>query len=198
MSLASPLPFPVVVLAGGEGRRIGGGKPLRILGGETLLGRAIRVASGWSDDVCVAVRHKTALDRSISLLADEPSLAGPLAALVSALRHANGRGCDRVMLIPCDTPFLPLNLPHRLDAEIGDANAAVASSAGQLHPVCSLWRVTVLDRLSGYLAGGRRSLHAFAEQVGFSAVDWPVEPFDPFFNINNAMQLQQAEAMLAS
>ena len=44
----------IVILAGGEGRRIGGGKPERLLGGETLLDRALRSARDWSDDVFVA------------------------------------------------------------------------------------------------------------------------------------------------
>ena len=47
----------IVILAGGEGRRIGGGKPQRLLGGETLLDRALRRARSWSDEVLVAARH---------------------------------------------------------------------------------------------------------------------------------------------
>jgi molybdopterin-guanine dinucleotide biosynthesis protein A len=44
----------IVILAGGEGRRIGGGKPMRMLGGETLLDRALAIGRRWSDDVLVA------------------------------------------------------------------------------------------------------------------------------------------------
>jgi molybdopterin-guanine dinucleotide biosynthesis protein A len=46
----------IVILAGGEGRRIGGGKPQRMLGGETLLDRALGRARSWSDEVLVAAR----------------------------------------------------------------------------------------------------------------------------------------------
>lgn len=38
----------VVIMAGGEASRMGGGKPLRLLGGRTLLNRAIERAQGWS------------------------------------------------------------------------------------------------------------------------------------------------------
>ena len=44
----------IVILAGGAGRRIGGGKPLRMLGGVTLLDRALAIARAWSDEVLVA------------------------------------------------------------------------------------------------------------------------------------------------
>ena len=38
----------------------------------------------------------------------------------------------------------------------------------------------------------------FAEAVGHEAVEWPAEPFDPFFNINDEADLAQAEALLRS
>ena len=46
----------MVILAGGEGSRIGGGKPLMRLAGERLIDRALRTARGWSDLIAVAVR----------------------------------------------------------------------------------------------------------------------------------------------
>jgi molybdopterin-guanine dinucleotide biosynthesis protein A len=39
----------VVVLAGGEGRRIGGAKPLRLLAGERLVDRALHQARKCTD-----------------------------------------------------------------------------------------------------------------------------------------------------
>jgi len=48
--------FATVALAGGEGLRIGGGKRLHLLGGETLIARAHRMAQDWSYNVAVAVR----------------------------------------------------------------------------------------------------------------------------------------------
>ncbi|MBX9896764.1 MAG: NTP transferase domain-containing protein [Qipengyuania sp.] len=48
----------VVILAGGEARRMGGGKPLRMLAGRTLLDRAIERAMRWSDRVVIAARSR--------------------------------------------------------------------------------------------------------------------------------------------
>ena len=47
----------VVVLAGGEGRRIGGGKPGLMLGGVSLLDRALALAAGYGRPVAIAVRE---------------------------------------------------------------------------------------------------------------------------------------------
>ena len=183
--------FPIVVLAGGEGRRIGGDKAQRRLGGRTLLDHALGAARIWSDQVAVALRT-TGGD-----LLDDPDIAGPLGGLAAALRFARSEGAAWVMTIPCDMPFLPDDLRQRLEAEIGGALAAIASSGGEDHPVCGLWRTGALDRLDDYLATGRRSLRGLAAAVGFVAVDWPVGALDPFFNINDGQDLARAEQILA-
>lgn len=173
----------IVILAGGEGRRIGGGKPQRLLGGETLLERALRTARGWSDEVLVAARAG-------GDIADDPAVEGPLGGVAAAL----ALGGD-VLTVPCDMPFLPDDLPVRLQS---DAAATVAASGGRLHPVCAFWTAAARDRLPAYLTTGRRSLTGFAEAVGYTAVEWPTEPFDPFFNINDAADLARAETLLRS
>ncbi|MEA3029682.1 MAG: molybdenum cofactor guanylyltransferase [Sphingomonadales bacterium] len=169
----------IVVLAGGEGRRIGGHKPLRLLGGETLLDRALRRAWGWSDDVLVATAET-----------DMPGIEGPLGGVAAALA-----GGGDVLTIPCDMPFLPDDLPERLQSK---ETATIAMSGGRLHPVCALWRARAIEGLAGYVATGRRSLRGFAEAVGYKAVVWDADPVDPFFNINDEADLAQAEALLRS
>jgi molybdopterin-guanine dinucleotide biosynthesis protein A len=168
----------IVILAGGEGRRIGGDKPQRLLGGETLLARALRRARGWSDDVVVATAEN-----------DLPGIEGPLGGVAAAL----ALGGD-VLTIPCDMPFLPDDLPERLQSR---ETATIAMSGGRLHPVCAVWRAQAIEGLAGYVATGRRSLRGFAEAVGYEAVAWAAAPVDPFFNINDQADLARAEALLA-
>ena len=187
-----------VILAGGESLRIGGGKPLRNLGGETLLARALTAARSWSDEIAVSVRSEDQLgDLPAPVLVDKGDVAGPVDGLAAALRHARGRSKAFLLTLPCDMPFLPRDLVLRLAEAMGDdAAVALASSNGYLHPVCALWRSTAFDRLHDYLDSGGRSLKGFAEHVGFTAVAWPSSPIDPFFNINTRDDLDHAEAIL--
>lgn len=189
----------VVILAGGEGGRIGGRKPLRLLGGKRLIDRAEALAGQWSDIVAVAVRDPAQVGSTKSAcIFDAEGIEGPLAGLAAALRLARDRGCEAVMTIPADTPFLPADLLQRLSQAIGSAAAAIASSGGKLHPVCGLWTVSALEGLPDYLESGRRSLTGFAERIGFHAVEWPTEPEDPFLNINSVEDLAGAERLLKS
>lgn len=188
----------VVILAGGEGSRIGGAKPLRMLAGERLIDRALRWAGGRSEVIAVAARRETQVPGiAAEIIADNPRVVGPLSGLMSALRFAQGQGKAYALTIPADMPFLPNDLLRRLHGAIGGHACALASSNGRLHPVCGLWRVSALEQVNAYLATERRSLKGFAEMLGCVAVEWPGEPSDPFFNINSAADLDLAERRAA-
>ena len=187
----------VVVLAGGQGSRIGGAKPLRTLAGERLIDRALRFARSHSDAVAVAVRdalQAKAVDADV--IVDEP-VEGPLGGLIAALRLARTSGRPLLLVVPADMPFLPPDLIERLRDAMGARSCAVASSGGHLHPVCGLWRAEALESATAYAESGRRSLRGLAEAVGHAIVQWPTEPADPFFNINSADDLAEAERRLA-
>ena len=176
---------------------MGGNKPLRLLGGRRLIDRAETLAGQWSDRLAVSIRDPAQVEGTrLECILDEEGIEGPLGGLAAALRFGCTKGLEAVLTIPADMPFLPAGLRERLSAEIGHHGAALTSSGGHFHPICGLWRVSALDKLDGYLETGRRSLKGFAEAIGFRAVDWPIEPNDPFFNINSAEDLAIAERML--
>jgi molybdenum cofactor guanylyltransferase len=184
----------VVILAGGEGRRIGGAKPLRTLGGERLIDRAAGLAGLWSDDVRVALRTPGQLGRSkLPVLLDEPTIMGPLAGLFTALRACAEAGRGTLLTIPCDAPFLPHDLLDGLNCALGKNLVAVATSGSVSHPTCALWRCEALQQLPTYLQTGRRSLIGFAKALGFATAAWD-EAY--FCNINCPEDLQKAEDRL--
>lgn len=184
----------VVVLAGGEGRRMGGRKPLRRVGSLSLVAHALARARAWSSNVAVAVRSadQVAGEADAPLILDDPAIAGPAAGLASAFDFSRRTGAARLLILPCDAPGLPADLLARLEDALdlqGDALVAMASSGGTLHPVCALWRVAAGDRLAAYLASGRRSLRGFAADCGMQVVDWEAADPDPFANANTPEDL---------
>lgn len=179
--------------------RIGGSKPLRLLGGRPLLARALDYAGSLSSRVAIAARDiQQLVNVGATIIRDDPAIEGPLGGLAAALRFARDEGADAALTLPTDMPFLPPDLAERLSIALEDFRAAIARSGTHLHPVCGLWRPTALESLPTYLASGKRSLKGFAETVGYVAVDWPTDPADPFFNINTLADLNLAERRLGS
>ncbi|MEO5773440.1 MAG: molybdenum cofactor guanylyltransferase [Sphingomicrobium sp.] len=194
----APTNFAVVVLAGGEGRRIGGDKPLRELGGRRLIDRALERARQWSVKVVVSIRDVRPEGLAAAMVEDDPSVGGPVAGLIAGLRFARSEGCPFLLAIAADMPFLPVDLPERLSAAMPpDVNAALASSGGELQPIASLWRVDALRQVDDYVVSGRRSLKGLAATIGFAEVKWPASTPDPFFSINTPEQLALAEQWIS-
>lgn len=185
----------VLVLAGGEGARMGGAKPQRELGGMRLIDRALRQALSFGNQIAIAVREEGQIDTGFPCIIDAEGLCGPLAGLSAGLAYAEGLGKQYLLLLPTDMPFLPTDLFDRLSralAENSEANSALAQSGERVHPVCSLWRTDIRELLSEYTQTGRRSLIGLAEHAGFVSVCWDDLP-DPFFNLNTRQDLEAAQ-----
>ena len=195
---------PLVIAAGGQGRRIGGEKAQRLLGGASLLDWAIRYAIGLTDNVGVAMPGGMSADLppvvhrlNDPVTTDSGEGEGPIGALAAAMDFAVTQGPERVAMIGCDMPFLPGDLLDRLGAALdAGQGAALAISGGRLHPLAAMWRV-MPDELSQYRATGSRAMMGFAEQVGYTTVEWDIASIDPFFNINTPDDLAEAERKMA-
>ncbi len=170
---------------------MGGGKPLRLFRGRSLIAHALDRARSWSPQVAVSVRSPDQVGPvAAPLVLDDPHIEGPLAGLSAALAYAREEGAGRLLTLPCDMPGLPDNLARRLEeALVPGVGAAVAICAGRLHPVCAVWEVRAQAGLRSYLAGGRSSLRGFAEAVGMTTAVWAAEFAPAFENINTPIDL---------
>lgn len=179
-----------VIFAGGQATRMHGRKALRAFGGTTLLDRALAKAHGWTKDVAITARSADQLGATAApVLLDAPNIEGPLAGLLSASRVPS----PYVLTIPCDMPFLPDDLLDRLAGAIAGHDAVLASSGGQVQPVCGLWRTRALAGIAAYASSGRRSLIGFAESIGFTTVEWGE---GPFANLNTPDEFEAARRLL--
>lgn len=190
----------VLVLAGGQGMRMGGAKPERLLGGHRLVDHALHIARRNGGRVAVGLRAPGQVQvEGAQVVLDESGVEGPVASLAAGLNWARENGVDLLLTLPCDAPFLPRDLGVRLNKRLelsGDA-AALATSHGRTHPSCGLWRTGAIASLSSYLSSGRRSLIGFAEHIGYVVEDWGAPERDPFFNINTPEELEMAATCLS-
>lgn len=187
-----------VVLAGGLGRRIGGGKPLRLLGGERLADRALANARRFSSHIALSIGSDGRVAGcDVPQIVDPEPDWGALGGLAAGLDFAAGIGADLVLTLPCDSPFLPDDLLTRLRAALGPMDqAAIPGRGDRLHVACGLWRVGLRKPVADFAGGGGRALHGLIERIDHAAVHWPAEGVDPFFNINSPEDLRQAELLL--
>jgi molybdopterin-guanine dinucleotide biosynthesis protein A len=188
-----------VLLAGGRGQRMGGGdKPLRLLHGRPLLDHAIARIRPQVGAMVLNANGDPARFAAYGLpvVADPlPDHPGPLAGILAGMRWAAARGVADVLSVPTDTPFLPPDLAARLAAGRGAMPLACAASGGWTHPVIGLWPTALADALEAAMRAGIRKIDRWTAEHGVVAVEFSIEPFDPFFNVNTPEELAEAERL---
>jgi molybdopterin-guanine dinucleotide biosynthesis protein A len=193
-----------VLLAGGLARRMGGGdKPMRQIGGRTLLARVIARLEPQCNGLILNANGDPARFAGFGLPVVADNLAnfpGPLAGILTALDWAatNRPEVAWVLSAAADCPFLPRDLVARLHQARTEQNAelAVAASDGQSHHVIGLWSVGLRDELRHALVVENiRRVESFITRYRLATVTWPVETLDPFFNANTTDDIAVAEEL---
>lgn len=178
-----------VVLAGGEGRRLGGvDKGLQIWRGRALIDHLLERLRAQQDlplDALAISANRHLEDyrqRGLPVRPDAPEHAGcgPLAGMAQALRFAREQGCAAVWLTPCDTPDLPTDLGAALWRRLEDSGAPavaprlVPSDAGpDWQPTHALLRTALLEPLEQALARGQRKVLDWLLSQGLQALELP-------------------------
>ncbi len=208
--------YAALILAGGRGSRMGGadkglvdwdGRPLvrsvlTRLQTQTIPAQSIWISVNRNDEQYARLG-------SVEVIKDErPDFAGPLAGIESTLRQVK---TPLLLVVPCDTPLLPLDLfealyqPMQQDASISatyaitsadvsthtapiseSSNADVESSS-QAHPLCCLLRTTLLADLSNYLDQDQSRVMRWIQRIHAKAVRF--SEIRAFANMNDLQTL---------
>ena len=181
-----------IVLAGGQGRRMGGvDKGLQLLHGKPMVAAVLaRLAPQVSEILINANQNLSDYARFGHRVIPDAigGFAGPLAGLHACLGEARN---DLVVTVPCDSPFLPMDLLSRLRKEINDNDLAVAKTGDQPHPVFALVRTSVKAGLEDFLRKGGRKIDAWYSTLNVVEVRFDDEA-EAFRNINTREELNSA------
>jgi molybdopterin-guanine dinucleotide biosynthesis protein A len=191
-----------LILAGGLARRMGGGdKPLTQIGNQSILARVIERMRPQCTSLLLNANGDPSrfADTGLPVVADDvPDFAGPLAGILAGLEWTavNAPDIGTVVSVPGDCPFLPRDLVshlHQVRRESG-LPLACARSGDWRHPVVGLWPVALRADLRRALTEeGLRKIELWTARHGVALADWPVQPVDPFFNVNTPEDAATAE-----
>ena len=181
-----------VVLAGGQGRRMGGvDKGLQLLHGKPMVAAVLARLAPQVDEILINANQNLEAYAQFGhrVVPDAVGgFAGPLAGLHAGLCEARH---ELVLTVPCDSPFLPLDLFIRLQKQMGEKDLAVARTADQPHPVFALVRRAVRKNLEDFLSRGGRKIDAWYGSLKVIEVAFDDEA-DAFRNINTREELNSA------
>lgn len=158
---ASPPELRGLVLAGGRSERLGQDKAAVVIGGQSLLERAVALVGRFAGDVHVAVRPdqmSETLRRRFALIPDQGSGIGPAAGIIAAHRLAPGSAW---LVLACDMPRVDDRVLAALVGRRDVTRSATAfrcEAGGLPEPLCAIYEPATLARFRRQLeAGGNPS-----------------------------------------
>jgi molybdopterin-guanine dinucleotide biosynthesis protein A len=185
----------LLVLAGGDSRRMGRPKAWLEVGDTTLLRYVVeRLAPAFSE-VMVSFAEPEQLEEPVPyrIVFDRKRSTGPLAGLEAGLVAARN---EVIFAVACDMPYVTQEVAQIAVAAARDCDAAIPKFGGRPEPVCGAYRRTALPFITGALNSGRLKT---ADLVGELDVTW-LEGLDPgaFRSLNTPQDLERFHVEFAS
>jgi molybdopterin-guanine dinucleotide biosynthesis protein A len=183
--------FPVtaIILAGGQGLRVGGqDKGLLRYKGKPLIDHIIDRLSPQVEELFISANRNQEdyARRGYPVLSDTlPDYPGPLGGVLVGLGKAR---FEWLVVSPCDTPLLPLDLVDRLCRSRGKSRAVVAKDPKHTHYTTLMLHKDRLAALNAYIDRGGRSVKGFLEAVGATTAEFVDEV--AFRNFNQESQFE--------
>jgi molybdopterin-guanine dinucleotide biosynthesis protein A len=181
------------VLAGGRGRRIGGGKAVAQLCGRPMISYPLAALEAVLPEVVVLAKPDTelpSLPSHTGVWRESESLQHPLVGLRTALELAGGR---TVLVCAVDLPLVKATFVRRL--ALGEpewATAVVAGRGDAIQPLLGRYSAHALDQLRA------TDLEASLRQAVWALEPQLLEVGDPLelFNVNTPADLARAAGLL--
>jgi molybdenum cofactor guanylyltransferase len=205
-----------VVLAGGEGRRMGPGplKPLRRLAGRPMVAHVVERLRPQVMDLVVIANEPAAAFKAlkVAVIADPPDIQraakrdgrklGPLAGILAGMEWARAHHphAGWILTAPADVPFLPLDLTVRLcgHMHVPEPDVLMVRHGRRREHTIAVWSVKLAaDLRRAVLEEGVRRVDEFARRYRFAELVWPGGA-GPFLNVNTPAEFSLATRRLAS
>lgn len=185
-----------IFLSGGRGSRLGGiEKGLVPLVGRPLIQWVIERISPQVSKCVISANHQIEAYRALGypVVADTlPDQPGPLAGILAA---AAAIPSEWLLVVPCDTPFLPLDLVSQLaDATRDGQHLARATDTKHAHYAIMRLHRRLLPDMAAFLASGQRSVQRWQARHPCAEACFP-DP-EAFANLNTLEDLARAELRL--
>jgi molybdenum cofactor guanylyltransferase len=185
----------LLVLAGGESRRMGRPKAWLDVGGGTLLRYLVQRLGPAFSEVIVSFAEPEQLLEPVPyrVAFDRRPGAGPLAGLESGLVAARN---DVVFAIACDMPYVTPEVAQVAVAAARGCDAAIPRHDGRAEPVCGAYARSALPAITRAIDEGRLRAADIAAEL---EVTW-LEGLDAslFRSLNVPADLERFNAELSA
>ena len=189
------------IIAGGQGRRLGGViKRDLLIGGKRIIDRQLSVLGQVAEQIVVVANDPVrSRGQDLRVYADLVPGGGALGGLHTALVYSS---TAETVVVACDLPFLTAPFLRYLIARAGEADAVIPWTTDGPQPLCALYTRACVEPIQQMLEQGERRVSALTTRIRVEEISQEeIAPFDPhgmlFFNVNTPDDHHRANALTA-
>lgn len=196
--MTAVLAASLVILAGGESKRMGTPKHLLSTPAGTMLELICQQLSPQFKETLVVGRDPIrSLSPGVRFIKDARPEKTPLVGIYSALLCANTSLC---FIVACDMPFVKPQVVQRLYEHTENADVSVPLIDSYYEPLCAFYRSSALAAVERALDHGQRKVTAIYDGLRVCAVDESIlrtvdRELVSFINLNTPRELSYLEEL---
>ena len=188
-----------IILAGGQGRRLGGkNKGLLDIEGETFVTRLLSNLSTQTKTQIISANNDISqyqqLNRTV-IQDKNKNYQGPLSGIISCQAEIH---TDLILTVPCDSPLIPTNLTEKLLLVYNQnpkTRLCVVHDGERRQNLLMLFHRDLLENMQQYFQAGNRKVQTWIKQQNYSDVDFSKQAIN-FTNINNESDMNRLLTLL--
>ena len=195
--MTTPPLITAVILAGGRARRMQGrDKGLIELSGKPLIQYVIDTIKPQVNEIVISANRNIERYKHFGyqVLSDvQQDFPGPLAGIAAAFQQCK---TEHLLVVPCDTPFLPTHLASTLLAQLKQNNvdACIVNDGNRLQPLVALLSSSLKPQLNESIQAGHLKVERWMLEQTHCIACFSTQ--NEFININNEDELFRAEQLL--
>ena len=176
-----------IILAGGKGIRMNGGKALLPVSGVKLIEKVARNIEPYFEEIFISSRSKKMLDSlPYPVVVDEQPGYGPLMGMLSSLR-ASGNFTNFV--IACDIPEVDRNFLENMISFVDNYDIVVpVSGEDKFEPLFAFYSKSLIPIIEDLLNQGTRKISKLFPKCRTKYI--PMEKHDWYYNLNTMEDYQ--------
>ena len=175
-----------IILAGGQGKRMGGkNKALIPFKNSTLIEHIIQAMTPQVDKIIISANQDLLQLNKLgfAVIEDQVKDQGPLIGITSAATHVN---TPTVVVTPCDVINIPDTyvLEMMLNLESTKSDVVVAKTKERIHYLNCAFKLEKIEDLKKIISKGTSRVSDWQAQMKTSYVEFEIEEGHAFKNLN--------------
>ena len=145
----------VIVLAGGESRRMGMEKGLVPFQGKPMVAHVLAAAAAWDEHILIVANDPAYRQFGYPVVPDEQQGQGPVAGIITGLKHSHH---EQNLVVSCDIPNIHPDVLALLAAKAEGNKVVILQAQGRIHPLIGIYSKACLPHFEACLGSGERKL----------------------------------------